>query len=172
MTGTRLATFAGMFHRKLFPGLLAGLCATTGAIVACSHDRHDTTLPPIGESTAAGPADPTVPPPDSAGVPPDDQPVPQPAPHAMIHRTTELRVAQGDGYATDAGISIAGDAGTGRPIGGTGSGSGSNGPGRLPPGSGSGTGSGTPGQPGLPQPTPGQPTPGQPAPPPTPAPHR
>ena len=149
-----------MFNRQLVPALLAGLCATTSAIVACSHDRHNTTMPPVGESTAAGPADPTVPPPDSAGVPPDDQPV-QPVPHTMIQRSTAHRVAQADGYASDAGIPIAGDAGTKRPIGG---GQGS--------GSGSGIGSGMPGQPGLPQPTPGQPTPGQPSPPPTPAPHR
>ena len=52
--------------RKLFALLLGGLCATTGAIVACSHGRHDVTTPPIGESTAVGPSDPTVPPPDSA----------------------------------------------------------------------------------------------------------
>lgn len=146
-----------MLNRKLLRTLIIGLCATTGAIVACSHDEHRAagTLPPTGESTAPGPADPTVPAPDS-GLP------------ASMNAVPSLRrVAEADGYASDAGVPSRGDAGAGRPIGGGDGGIGGGSGSASPPGTGSGS--------GMPRPVPGQPTPGMPAPgspPPAPTPGR
>jgi len=145
--------------------ILVGLCATTGAIVACSHNQN-TAQPPLGQSQAQGPANNDAPPPDA---PPPLKPadVGEGVPGAAIVHHSALRVAQVNPNPPTGGKPGGGSGGYGPGAGSSlppGTGSGSN---RRPvpgPGSGSGSGSGLP-APGQPRPVPpGTPTPGQPQP--------
>jgi hypothetical protein len=127
---------------------LSVLLSAGGIVVACSGPaKHDDTVPaPLGLTTAPGPSNPSVPPPDSAGVPNDDQPV-KASPPSSLRQPSIIEVAERE--------PMAGDAGVVGPVsdGGVGSGSGSgSGPKRPPPGvgSGAGSGSGAPGAPPLP----------------------
>ena len=53
--------------------LLAATCSGSPA----PRHQHDQIGPVLGQSTAAGPADPSRPAPDAPGVPPVDQPLPE-----------------------------------------------------------------------------------------------
>lgn len=143
---------------KLMRTVFIGLCAASGAIVACSH-KQNVAQPPLGTSQAEGPANNDAPPPDASGpLKPAD--VGEGVPGAMIEHHAETRVAQVTPPTNPSNPTQPNRPGTG-----SGSGIGSNRP--YPgPGSGSGSGSG-PGNPapGQPRPTPpGTPTPGQPSP--------
>jgi hypothetical protein len=103
-------------------------CLVLAAGIAACHRNNTQQVnhvgPETGESTAPAPSDPSVPAPDSAGVPPVDQPL---DPQTSTPATGELRTAQNEPMAVDAGVPLrdggAGDGGM--RDGGIGSGSGS-----------------------------------------------
>jgi hypothetical protein len=72
LAGTRIALRSGVMRTLVL--LLAATC--TGAPTP-KQRQLDQIGPVLGQSTATGPSDPSVPPPDAPGVPPVDQPLPE-----------------------------------------------------------------------------------------------
>lgn len=92
-----------------FRAILGAMLLTGAVVAACSNHgkTQDTAMapPPLGQSTAEGPANSNVPPPDSAGVPSPDQPARQESPpNTMITHRGGMRTAQIQASAGDAGV--------------------------------------------------------------------
>jgi hypothetical protein len=140
--------------------ILGSLILTGGLVAACSNHQkaEDTAQPPLGHSTAPGPANPSVPLADSAGVPSPDQPARENQPITTLPPARDIRTAQVQTMGMDAGVGTGPrmDGGMGalrsdggipglRRDGGMGVGSGATGGTGIGSGIGSGVGSGMPG---------------------------